>query len=178
MKGRRGKFHMEEEKAMWPLRSDDAASSQGMLAATSNWNVQGTYLLATCWFQPSKTDFWTSGPQNFEGISFCCLKSPRLWYLIAEAPGNEEIMSLLISEHILHVPLSVSIYSSQNGMPLKHLKHQLRAFSSINHVKSLMRKFCRFRCFLLFELLLWWSGNRLERTGCGEFQASEQVFWA
>lgn len=62
MKGRRGKFHMEEEKAMWPLRLDDAASSRGMLAATSNWNVQGTYLLATCWFQPSKTDFGLLAP--------------------------------------------------------------------------------------------------------------------
>ena len=64
------------------------------------------------------------------------MKSPRLWYFTTEAPGHEEIVSLLISEHILRVPLSVSTYSGQHWMPLKHLKHQLRAFSSITQASS------------------------------------------
>jgi len=116
----------------------DAATSQGTSGATRSWKRQGTILSYRFWRSKvlPRLWFWTSGPQNFEGIRFCCLKSPRLWYLIAETPGNEEIMYLLNSEHILHVPLSVSIYSSQNGMPLKHLKHQLRAFSSITQASS------------------------------------------
>ena len=116
----------------------DAATSLGRSGATRSRKRQGMILCYRLWRSKVLPRFWlwTSGPQNFEGINFCCLKSPRLWCFITEAPGNEEIMYLFISKHFLCVPLSVSTNFSQNRMPRKHLKHQLRAFSSITQASS------------------------------------------
>lgn len=70
------------------IDQNDVSTSQGMPRIASNYQKLGGSLgkilfhafresvaLPILWLQ-------TSGLQNYEAVHFCCLKTPRLWYLL------------------------------------------------------------------------------------------------
>ena len=74
---------------------------------------------------PATPRFWTSGIQNWEGISFCCLKRPCVQSFVTAAPGHKHSGFRAGSQNGLN--------QREVGAPFLHPKDEAEGLSATGH---------------------------------------------